>query len=90
MNAESSNAATVYDLAGVGAQSGIDGGEGLVFEGGGFGGKGYEGVYGGVGIGVGAPIGGSGYATYTSNVIIINISDVYDAIMMRLIGGPCD
>ena len=45
VNAESSNAVTIYDLAGVGAQTGIDGGQGLVFEGGGFGGRGYEEAY---------------------------------------------
>jgi len=66
---EISNADNICDLLGNGYQHGADGGEGIAFEGGAFGGKGYSGYYGGIGVGGGlTPAGYSVYATHTTPI----------------------
>jgi RHS repeat-associated protein len=76
-NAEVTNANSVHDLVGVGAQTGVDAGEFVIVEGGAIYGSGYSGGYAGYGVGVGTPIGASGYVTYTANIVTFNPLEMY-------------
>ncbi len=66
INGEYTDAETIYDLEGIGGQTGVDGGiSPVVIEMGGMFGEGFKGVYGGLGVGLGFPFGLSGYITDT-------------------------
>ena len=80
LNLELTNAKNVYHLEGVGGQAGIEGGEGLVGEGGAMFGKGYSGGYFGVGAGVGVPVGASGYIIQTRNILVINVNEIMNSV----------
>jgi hypothetical protein len=83
VNFETTNAKTVYDLTGYGAQVGVDGGVIVGLEAGKMYGKGYSGWYGGGGLVVGpTPVGASGMPTFTENVFTpINIPGLISDLM---------
>lgn len=89
-NIESTNADSVMDLAGAGAQTGVDGVEGVVFESGAMFGDGYQGAYGGFGAGIGTPIGASGYGTYTFNAFVINPARIFGNLMNWFSDDDCN
>ncbi len=79
-NIEITNADTLYDLEGAGTQGMIDGGEGVIVEGGVMAGEGYRGIATGGGIGVGSPVGGSGLVTNTETIGAVNLPEVAEKV----------
>ncbi|GGX65926.1 RHS repeat-associated core domain-containing protein [Saccharospirillum salsuginis] len=75
---EYTTAETIYDLEGFGSQTAVDGGEVIVGEAGAMFGNGFSGGYAALGLGVGTPVGASGYVTDTTTLISFNYGGIVD------------